>query len=167
MTNDPTYDRLRELSWRRKLSAGEAAELRAWLAAHPEAAADWESEAVLNQALGQLADAPMPSNFTARVLQSVELESASEVHWWRTKWQFRMHWRWLPKMGVAAVVLVAALFSFEQATRAARRAEYAKSVAAVSDVASLPSPDDLKDFDAIRVSNPSPVADEELLAALK
>jgi hypothetical protein len=164
MTNDPTFDRLRELSWRRQLTAGEAAELRAWLAGHPEATADWEAEACLSEALGQMADAPMPSNFTARVLQSVERESVAGARGRGGKWQF---WRWLPKVAVAAVMLVTALVSFEQVSRAARRAEYAKSVAAVSDVASLPSPDALKDFDAIRVSNPSPVADEELLAALK
>ena len=41
MINDPTYTRLRELSWQRKLTPAEAAELRAWLEAHPEARADW------------------------------------------------------------------------------------------------------------------------------
>jgi hypothetical protein len=167
MTTDPTFDRLREVSWRRQLTAGEAAELRAWLAGHPEAAADWEAEAWLSEALGQMADAPVPSNFTARVLQSVERESVAGARGRRGKWQFWTSWRWLPKVAVAAVMLVTALVSLEQVSRVARRAEYANSVAAVSDVASLPSPDALKDFDAIRVSNPSPVADEELLAALK
>ena len=76
MTNDPIYNRLRELSWRRELTAAEEAELRAWLAAHPEAQADWEAEAGLNEALRQLPDAPVPSNFTARVLQAVEREAA-------------------------------------------------------------------------------------------
>jgi anti-sigma factor RsiW len=167
MTNDPTYDRLRELSWRQKLTAGEASELRAWLAAHPEAAADWEAEAGLNEALAQLADAPVPSNFTARVLQSVEREGALRLRRQRRKWQVWPRWRWLPKLAVAAVVVITGLLSFEQATRAARRAEYAKSVAVVSGVASLPGPDVLQDFDAIRASNPTPAADEDLLAALK
>lgn len=167
MTNDPTYDRLRELSWRRKLAAGEAAELRAWLAAHPEALTDWEAETGLNEALGQLPDAPVPNNFTARVLHSIERESTAQVRRQRRTWEFWKNWRWLPRAAVAAVVLGAGLFSYEQAARSARRAEYAKSVTAVSDVASLPGPDALKDFDAIRVSNPTPMADEELLAALK
>jgi anti-sigma factor RsiW len=167
MTNDPTYDRLRELSWRRKLAAGEAAELRAWLAAHPETLTDWEAEAGLNEALGELPDAPVPSNFTARVLQSIERESGAAARRQRRNWQLWTDWRWLPKVAVTVVVLGAGLFSYQQVARAARRAEYAKSVTAVSDVASLPGPDVLKDFDAIRVSNPTPVADEELLAALK
>ena len=167
MTNDPIYERLRELSWRRNLTAGEAAELRAWLAAHPDALAGWEAEAGLTEALGQLADAPVASNFTARVLQAVEREDAARLRHQRQKWQVWRGWRWLPKVAVAAVVLGAGLISYEQAAKAARRAEYARSVAAVSDVSSLPGPEALKDFGAIRVSNPTPVADEELLAALK
>jgi hypothetical protein len=167
MTNDPSYNRLRELSWRRKLTAGEASELRTWLAAHPEVLPDWEAEAGLNDALGQLADAPVPSNFTARVLQSVERENASELRRQRRKWQVWRRWRWLPKAAFAAVVLGAGLVSYQQVARVARRAEYAQSVAAVSRLASLPAPEVLKDFDAIRVSNPTPLADEELLAALK
>lgn len=167
MKNDPIYARLRELGWRRKLTNGEAAELRAWLAAHQGALADWDTEAGLNEALGQLANAPVPSNFTARVLQSVEREATAESGRSAPKWQFWRHSRWLPRVAIAAVVLVAGLVSFEQATKSSRRAEYAKSVTAVSDVASLPGPEVLKDFDAIRVSNPSPVADEELLTALK
>jgi hypothetical protein len=34
-------------------------------------------------------------------------------------------------------------------------------------VSSLPGPDILKDFDAIRASNPTPAADEQLLAVLQ
>ena len=113
MTNDPIYNRLRELSWRRKLTAAEAAELQAWLAAHPEARADWEAEAGLNEALGRLPDAPVPSNFTARVLQAVEREAAAELRRRRT-WQVWLRWRWLPKAAVAAVVLGAGLVSYQQ-----------------------------------------------------
>jgi anti-sigma factor RsiW len=167
MMNDPTYERLRELSWRRELTAGEAAELRAWLAAHPNAQADWAMDAGLTEALGQLADAPMPSNFTARVLQSVERESAARERRQRRKWLVWRRWRWLPKAAVAAVVLAAGLVSYQEMAKATRRAEFGRSVAVVSDVASLPSPEVLKDFDAILVSNPTPAPDEELLAALK
>jgi len=167
MTNDPTYNRLRELSWRRKLTAVEAAELRAWLAAHPKAQVDWEAEVGLSEALGRLPDAPVPSNFVARVLQSVERDRAAELRRQRRRWQVWLHWRWLPKAAVAAVVLGAGLVSYQQAASVARRAEYVRSVTVVSSVASLPGPEILKDFDAIRVSNPTPGADEELLAALQ
>jgi hypothetical protein len=78
-----------------------------------------------------------------------------------------LHWRWLPRAAVAAVVLGAGLISYQQVASATRRAEYGRSVAAVSGLSSLPGPEVLKDFDAIRVSRPTPQADEELLAALQ
>jgi anti-sigma factor RsiW len=166
MTDDPNYNRLRELSWRRKLTDAEEAQLRALLESRPEAQADWDAEATLNAALGRLPDAPVPSNFTARVLQTVEREAAAELRQGERKWQFWRRLRWLPKVAFAAVVLGTGLVSYHQ-IQAARFAEYAHSVAAVSGVASLPSPEVLKDFDAIRASNPTPVPDEQLLAALK
>jgi hypothetical protein len=54
MTNDSTCERWRELSWRRDLTPAEQAQLRVWLAGHPEALADWQAEAALNRALDQL-----------------------------------------------------------------------------------------------------------------
>ena len=166
MTNDPIYDRLCELSWRRKLTDAEEAELRAWLATRPEAKADWETEARLNSALGRLPDVPVSSNFTARVMQAVEREAAAELRQGERKWQFWRRLRWLPKVAFAAIAVGACLLSYHQ-IQATRFAEYAHSVAAVSDVSSLPAPDVLKDFDAIRASDPTPAPDEQLLTALK
>ena len=166
MSSDPTYNRLRELSWQRKLTGAEEAELRAWLAAHPDAQVDWEAEAGLNAALGRLPDAPVPSNFTARVLQAVEREAAAELRRSEQKWRPWRHLRWLPKAAVAAVILGAGLVSYRH-FQAARFAEYAQSVAAVSDVSSLPSPEILKDFDTISALNATPPPDEQLLALLE
>src|ERR1043166_4926015 len=97
------YNQLREQSWRRKLSPNEEAELRAWLAAHPEAQADWETEAGLTEVLNRLPNAPVPSNFTARVLQNIECDAAAEV---RKRvpgrnWFLRS---WLAKAAAIAVV---------------------------------------------------------------
>src|SRR5438105_13622263 len=78
MANDPLYNHLREINWRRKLSAAEARQMRQWLEGHPEAHADWEAELALGEGLGRLPDAPVPSNFTARVLQAVGREQAVE-----------------------------------------------------------------------------------------
>src|ERR1035441_868191 len=93
MTDDPNYNRLLELSWRRKLTDAEEAQLRALLESRPEAQADWDAEATLNAVLGRLPDAPVPSNFTARVLQTVEREAAAELRQGERKWQFwpRLH----------------------------------------------------------------------------
>lgn len=166
MSNDPSYDHFRELNWRRKLTGDEEARLRAWLAAHPEARADWEAEAGLNAALVRLPDVPVPGNFTARVLQAAERETAAGQRRTGWKWWGWPRLRWLPKVAFAAVILGAGLFSYRQ-FQAARLREYGSSVAAVSDVSSLPSPEILKDFDAIRASNPPTLPDEQLLAALQ
>src|SRR5512137_1192972 len=99
MTNDPIYTRLRELSWRRKLTSAEEAELRFWLESHPEARADWEAEAGLEAALERLPDASVASNFTARVLQAVNREGAAEPR--RSAWRMWPWLRWVPKAAFA------------------------------------------------------------------
>ena len=164
MINNPIYTRLRELSWQRKLTPAEEAELRAWLEAHPEARADWEAEARLNAALGRLPDVPVASNFTARVLQAVERDATTKplrVPWWA--WP---RLRALATAACAGSALGAALLCYLLIHSVERR-KLADSVAAVAEVSSLPSPEDLQDFDAIRVSNPTPAPDEQLLALLK
>jgi hypothetical protein len=165
--NDPVYNRMRELSWRQKLTDAEEVEVRAWLEAHPDSQVDWEAEAGLNQALARLPDAPVASNFTARVLQTVARETTAEARRGRVKqrgWQSRL--AWLPKAAVALIILGAGLFSYHSVV-AARRSGLAHSVTAVSNVASLPSPEILQDFEAIRALNRAPPADEQLLALLQ
>jgi hypothetical protein len=161
--NNP-FAKLRETSWRRELTPAEKAEARAWLKEHPEALASWEAEVGLSRALDRLPDVPVPSNFTARVLQAVQREVIAEV---RQTGGRRWNWRsFLPKAGIAAAFAVVTLLSFREAV-AAKRLHLAKSVSTVSEVASLPSPEILKDFDAIRQLNPTPPPDIELLALLK
>src|SRR5438046_5388697 len=145
MMNDPLFQRWRELSWRRKLTASEEADLRAWLAAHPEAQPDWEAEATLTDALGKLQDVPVATNFTALVLQAVAREARPAAR--ADKWLGWQPWkRWLPRIALATVVLGAGLFSMHE-VRAARRAKLVRSVEVVSRVSSLPSPAILEDFD--------------------
>jgi len=166
MTNDPIYNHLRELSWRRRLTGPEEAELRAWLSAHPEAQADWEAEAGLNASLSRLPDAPVPGNFTARVLQAVEREAAAELRRPEGRWLTWLWRRWLPRVVFAAVFVGAGLVSYRH-VEAAHHRKLAESVAVVSAVSSLPGPDILKDFDAIQALNPTPPPDEQLLAVLQ
>src|SRR5690242_7846211 len=108
---DPLYERLREISWQRKLIPEEEAQLSEWLSAHPEALGDWESEVSLNQALAGLANVPVASNFTTRVLEAAKREAAAAG---REQRQASNGWwlRWLPKAAVAAVVLAAGLLSY-------------------------------------------------------
>ena len=96
MINDPVYQKLREMSWRRKLEPREEALLSEWLAAHPEIQPDWESETSLTELLTALPNVPVASNFTQRVLTAARREaSANEplnapvrpgARWW-TRWK--------------------------------------------------------------------------------
>jgi anti-sigma factor RsiW len=166
MNNDPICNHLRELSWRRKLTAAEEAQLRAWLAAHPEAQTDWEAESGLNAALNELPDVPVPSNFTARVLQAVERESAGAGRRSGWKWAAWLRLRWLPRVALTASVVSAGVVSC-LVIQGAQHRSLVKSVVVVSTVSSLPGTDILKDYDAICASNPTATADESLLAVLQ
>jgi anti-sigma factor RsiW len=166
MTNDPIRDHWRELSWRNQLSEADNSQLRAWLAAHPEAQAEWKDEAQLNAALDRLPDVPVPSNFTARVLLAVQLEAAAEARRPERRWIAWLRRGWVPKVALATTTICAGVVSCF-VIQDAQRKTMAESVAAVSAVSSLPSPDILKDFDAIRAANPAPLPDETLLAVLQ
>jgi anti-sigma factor RsiW len=166
MANDPIYNQLRERSWRQRLTGAEEAQLRAWLAAHPEAQADWEAEAGLNAALGRLPDVPVPSNFTTRAVQAAEREAAAGLGQPGWKWWGWPRLRWLPRVALTATLVSAGVVSC-LVIQDVQRKNLGEGVAVVSMVSSLPGPDILKDFDAIRASNPTPTADEKLLTALQ
>ena len=157
-----SQNNLRETSWRRALTASEEAELHAWLAAHPEATADCELEAALTKSLARLPDAPVATNFTARVLQEIERQPAPARFW---QWK----WSWPSLVPKAAILIVAFSIGFfisrQQAD--AHRLELAQSVVTVSKVASLPSPEILENFEVIRRLNFNPPPDEELIALMK
>ena len=159
------FNQWREKSWRRKLTPAEEAELRAWLAEHPEAQADWEMEGRLTEILGRLPDAPVPSNFTARVLQAVEREeaAASRPKTGRRGWFLRLL---LPRAAVAAVIVGVGVLSYRE-HEAAKRAEVVQGVKVVAGVSSLPTPDILQDFDTIRQMSSTPGPDPELIALMK
>ena len=165
MTNDPLFYQFRERSWRQELTASDEKALRDWLAKHPEAQADWESEAALNEALRRLPDAPLSSNFTARVLQAVQLERAAESRRSR-RVRFVLWRRFVWRFGLASVVGAAVFFAFERFHAAQLRAQVRQSIVAVSAVSSLPNADILENFEAIRLSA-TPAADEKLLSLLQ
>lgn len=169
MTNDPLPPSARELSWR-KLSPEQQRELQAWLVAHPDAQPDWELEMALTEALENLPDAPLASNFTARVLQQAERETAkAERERQPARGSLFRLWRrhWVARAAAAAVVISASLLGVAHLREQHRVEEYRRSVASVSEVASLPSPDVLQDFDAIRALDQRAAPDEELLKALQ
>ena len=165
MNQDPTETRMRELSWRRKLSAVEQAELRAWLEEHPEAAAQWSEEAALNALVERLPDAPLPTNFTSRVMEEIEREAvaaerqhAQTPHWWQRVL--------LPRLAFGAVLLAAGLFVYQrQATLQHERAT--APLSALSGTKDLLSVEVLEDFDPIAQLGPRIEPDTELLSLMQ
>lgn len=162
--NDGRYNELREQSWFRELTEAEQAELHAFLNAHPEARADWETDAALTAAVDRLPDAPVPSNFTARVLRSVEREMDRSARrqsrawgWWR---------RFLPRVAVTAVLMGVGVVSFQQ-YRISTRADLAKGLAVISSEVQVPEVEWLHDFEPIRLLSHTPPPDEELLTLLQ
>lgn len=162
MNPDPNYERLREIAWRRPLTDAEQAELREWLAAHPEHQPDAEVEAALTQVLAKLPDAPMPSNFTSRVLQTIEreertfqrVEPQSSPGWWRSL---------IPRLAIATVVITISGVSYRhyQNVKQAELVDAAEEFVTVAGTGPLSDPTVLEDFEVIRRMGQ---ADEGLLA---
>lgn len=149
----------REDAWRARPSGVEEARLRS-VSADPGRAEELRLERRLTTAIQRLEDAPVPSNFTSRVLQEALRAETSRARDWR-----RVALRWLPRLAFGCVLLGAGFFSWQH-FELSRQADLARSVAAISN-ASVPSPEILKDFEAIRALSSSPPADEQLLALMQ
>ncbi len=152
MENQPSNSS--ESLWRGQLSAAELAALRI----QPELAI----EAQLTDGLAKMPDATVPSNFTARIMAAIELEEAqaSRSRGW--------HWNWrslMPRIAVAAAVLIFAGVSIQRYEAGSQRAALVKSVAEVAAAQPLPSVEALNNFDAIE--RMSQRADDQLLALMQ
>src|SRR5207249_4348905 len=133
------------------------------------AQAGWEAESGLNEFLGLLPDAAVASNFTERLLRTIEVDQAAQSRrarrgargWWR---------RFVPKLALACLMIAAGLLYYEHRQAAKLRAEVAKSLKtvskAVSEMPSAPDPEVSVDFDLIRLTA-ALYADERLLTLLK
>jgi anti-sigma factor RsiW len=161
--NNSIPDSIQDLIWRRTLSASERAALDSWLAQHPEARGPLNEERALTIVLGRLADAPLPSNFTARVLAELERVDRKELSG-RPHPLFIWRWfsGWLPRAAVAGLVLGLSMLGWHQ-YRATVRAELATTLA--EKVATL-GPDVVENFDSVqRFAGDKP--DLDLLKALE
>ena len=166
--NDQQYQRLKEWSWKRPLSAEERALLQQSFREQPERQADWEREMGLNQLLSQLGDTPLSSNFTAQVLLHIEREEAqlASLRRHRSPRASRQRFGW-PRWVIAALALGLGILSVQQ-YQSGSRAEMARSVERVSTVASVSDVGWLKDFDAIRGLTQAPgTGDDRLLQVLE
>jgi anti-sigma factor RsiW len=166
--NESEYQALIEASWRRVLTDAEQARLDAWLRSHPEAHSEWEAESALSRLLEQLPDAPVASNFTVRVLQAVERESATAARR-GSVFDSLKQWFWRPAPRVAWALVVAVLLGFGYHQHQTNvRGEMARGLSVLANVATLSDPAVLQDFEAIqRLGKSAPGDDEELYALLQ
>lgn len=167
--NEPELEQLIELARRRVLTAAEQVRLTALLGTNPKAWPDRAEATALTRLLARLPDAPLASNFSTRVMRSIELEDAQAaratghpIHLFR-RWFVRLAW------GTAAVALS---FTGWVQYRSWQRAEYARSITAISEVAAGPSVEVLRDFEAVQSFTRAPSATEadadlKLLALLQ
>ena len=172
--SDSVYRELLETSWRRELTSQEAARLRAFLAEHPEAQADWQAEAALSGLLRRLPEPAVASNFTAQVLRAVQMGQLGNERPLVARWQ-----TWLGHLWPKAAWAAAALFLGTAALLEHRhldRVRLARDLTSITVVASaLPSPEVLQDFEAVRQLSLVPaaptgaptVSDDDFLAALQ
>lgn len=164
MNNDPVYQRLREIGWRRKLTEAEQEELRDWLAAHPEAAAEHEGESALNTVLVRLPDASVPTNFTTRILQAIERDEQQAAPRSRDRtWIWRVL---VPRTAAAMLVLGVGAFA-THSYRVKQRTVIGDSLVTIATVPTMPSAEELEDFDAIQRLDMDSAADQELIALLQ
>lgn len=151
-------DPLRESLWRGQRSP---AELHATA---PEA----RLEARLTAALGRLPDAPVSSNFTARVLAAVDREeaAASRTYVGSALWPW-LRTAWWPRVAAAALVIVVTSLAVRQQSERSYHEHLAHTVATVALNQPVPSVEALENLDAIQRLGQSARADGELLSMLQ
>src|SRR5260221_4965878 len=99
--NESEYMKLREAMWRRDLTAEEEAGLRSYFLVHPEAQFDWEEEKAITVLLTKLPDERLSSNFTAQLLQRIDLEARRPEG---TIGSRRLS-QWFPRFALAGLVI--------------------------------------------------------------
>ena len=167
------FNQIREVAWRRPLTAREQADARAWIAAHPEMADELALDLALAQAVHRIPDTPVSSNFTARVMESIDREAVDLERagfWEKLMGDYRV---WLPRLaGVMGVIILGlGIWAWNG------RVERAKITSVLTQVAQLTpskdsfqtefqSPNVWKDFDTIRRLNEI-LPDNDLLTILK
>lgn len=160
---DVRNDELIRLSLKPELSPEDEARLEKIFALTPEYRAAWEEERALSRAVQSLPNVPLSSNFTARVLETIDLEEAREERMRRARpdW-LRAFW---PRVAGGMMALALALFGWHE-WRVSKQTRFAQEVAFVSaESGKLPSAEILRDFDAIEQWRSA--SDDELLMALQ
>lgn len=166
MKDNEAFEKFRQARWRRRLTPGEQAELKRLLDGAPELATEWQLEEGLSQAVEALPNVPVSSNFTARVMQGIELaEKAHARHEQALSWRERVR-GWLPRLALGSAVILLGVFSYSQ-FQDQQSAFVVQNIPTVAEIVALPGAETLQDFDAIRALERAPMADEELIRLLE
>ena len=159
--NQSEFDNLLQTARERDLTDAELAKLERWLAANPDEQAEWEA---LDRLLVALPDAPVASNFTARVMDEVRRAEAAAPALGQAWWQRLLAPQFRPVQIVAAATLAMVIGGVGyQSHLNQSRAEMAAAVASIAEF----TPVFLVDFEAIEAVAQADAIDEELWAALK
>ena len=114
----------------------------------------------LRELLSRLPDAPVASNFTARVLQAIEAEEMRRSRWHLPGWNWRVFFPRVTVTAATAGIVAVALYQYDIS---AQRQKLAQSVVVVASQP-MPSVEALKNFDAIQRMGQNARPDEDLLA---
>jgi len=172
--NESLHDEMIRLSLKGELTADERARVNAFLAAHPHLRETWEEDAALGRALNLVPEVPVSSNFTARVLDAIDLDEQRAARKKPNRWrawlrdlQPRVSWGF-----AVAVVLLFGAYEYHLRQETHRLALDVRNVS--REIASLPSPDVFKDFEAINelrqvsaVASAPSASDDELIRVLQ
>ena len=159
--DNPEYQRLLELAWKRDLSPEEGTDVKKSLA--PRWQRELEEEQRFTRCIQRLADVPVSSNFTARVLLAAKRSKpAARLSWWHRLALLK----WAPRLAVAALTVCFGILSVQQ-YKSAQHTRMAHDLASVSELAQLSDMDWLDNFETINRMSQVEAADDDLLMSLR
>ncbi len=125
---------------------------------------DLELETRLTEGLGQIPNATVASNFTARVMAAVDREEAARAASSQRPWNWRVL---LPRVAATAAILVFTGTVWERYEVRSQRSMLVRNIAQVTYSKQVPSLDAIYNFDAIQRMSQPVTADKDLLAILQ
>jgi hypothetical protein len=137
---------------------------RSAVGGEPDSELEIELESRLTEGLKQIPDAPVASNFTARVMAAVEREEAGRAESRTRPWNWRVL---LPRVVATAAILVFTGTVWERYEVRSQHSILVKNIAQVTYSKQVPSLDAIYNFDAIQRMSQPVAADKELLALLQ
>ena len=165
-----SYEDWIDLHWQRELAPEEILDWQSFLSTHPELASKWELDQQLLKGVRSLTDIPLSNNFTARVLRSAEnmrpefadktiIRESSADSWWSRFWA-------RPSIRVAGVsaLLLTGISLWQWDPNAVNLVE---SITTITEAETVPSIEELQDFDAIHgLAQSTSDVDWELVLAM-